>query len=333
MSKLTLYDTNPNLRKEWNEEKNGSMKNYTNGLIKKVWWKCSKNNHHEWESRIDSRVKGYNCPICSNKLICPKDQCNSLYYNYNDIVKKEWNEKKNGSMKKYFPHTKKKVWWICSNKKHHEWEASISNKMIKNRGGCPMCLKHAICQVDHCNSLYHDCSDIIKREWDSDRNGSMKNYFPQTNKKVWWICSKNNEHKWKTYISHRNGPKKSGCPECSTTGYSKTAIRWMNYIAGKNNINIIHAGNGTEYKIRNSKYKADGYCKDTNTIYSFCGCIWHGCTKCRKGNDKNPFSKKLYKDLYKKTIEREKFIRSQGYNLVTIWEHEWNDIVKNNNIK
>ena len=35
MSKLTLYDTNPDLREEWDEEKNGSMKNYTKGMGKK----------------------------------------------------------------------------------------------------------------------------------------------------------------------------------------------------------------------------------------------------------------------------------------------------------
>ena len=35
MSKLTLYDTNPDLREEWDEEKNGSMKNYTQGMNKK----------------------------------------------------------------------------------------------------------------------------------------------------------------------------------------------------------------------------------------------------------------------------------------------------------
>ena len=32
---------------------------------------------------------------------------------------------------------------------------------------------------------------------------------------------------------------------------------------------IQHALNGGEYKIHNSMYKADGYCKETNTIYEF----------------------------------------------------------------
>ena len=31
-----------------------------------------------------------------------------------------------------------------------------------------------------------------------------------------------------------------------------------------------------EYYIPNSKYKADGYCKENNTIYEFLGDFWHG---------------------------------------------------------
>lgn len=34
--KKTLFDTNPELRNEWNEEKNGSMSNYTQGSRKKM---------------------------------------------------------------------------------------------------------------------------------------------------------------------------------------------------------------------------------------------------------------------------------------------------------
>jgi G:T-mismatch repair DNA endonuclease (very short patch repair protein) len=41
----------------------------------------------------------------------------------------------------------------------------------------------------------------------------------------------------------------------------------------------------------------------------------------RKRNiKKNPLSKKLFLNLYKKTIERENIIKSNGYNLVIVWE-------------
>ena len=47
MPKLTLYDTNPELRGEWDTDKNGDMKNYTKSSNVKVWLICSKNNHHK----------------------------------------------------------------------------------------------------------------------------------------------------------------------------------------------------------------------------------------------------------------------------------------------
>jgi hypothetical protein len=61
---------------------------------------------------------------------------------------------------------------------------------------------------------------------------------------------------------------------------SYKSTKWLKYIENKNNIVIQHAENGGEFKIPNTKYKADGYCKENNTIYEFNGCLYHGCTKC-----------------------------------------------------
>ena len=40
-------------------------------------------------------------------------------------------------------------------------------------------------------------------------------------------------------------------------------------------------------------------------------------------------TKRSNKETYDKTINRENIIRSKGYKLVTIWEHEWNKMNKN----
>lgn len=125
--------------------------------------------------------------------------------------------------------------------------------------------------------------------------------------------------------NHLNG---SDCPKCIRHGYSKASIEWLDYVSKKENIYIQHAENIGEHKISNSKYKADGYCPDTNTIYEFYGCLYHGCKICFDENKFNPLTNMNYGDLYEKTIEREKFIKSQNYNLVTIWEHEWWKIKK-----
>lgn len=119
-------------------------------------------------------------------------------------------------------------------------------------------------------------------------------------------------------FSHIRG---SGCPKCRNTCVSKQQIQWLEYIAKSNDIYIQHAMNAGEYKIGN--YKADGYCAATRTIFEYQGCYYHGCIECYKPNKVNNINKKLMAELYNKTYLKEKFIKDKGYNLVTIWEHDW----------
>ncbi len=58
----------------------------------------------------------------------------------------------------------------------------------------------------------------------------------------------------------------------------------------KNNIKIRHALNGGEKVILGKK--VDGYSKETNTVYQFHGCFWHGCSKCFDPNTINNKNKK-----------------------------------------
>ena len=71
----------------------------------------------------------------------------------------------------------------------------------------------------------------------------------------------------------------SGCPKCNNNGYSKAQILWLDFLSKFYNIHIQHALNEEEFVIPNTKYKADGYCKETNTIYEFHGDFWHGNPK------------------------------------------------------
>ena len=62
-----LNTNNPNLAKEWNYNKNGSLtpEKVTNNSGKKVWWICDKG--HEWQATIASRNYGNGCPKCANE--------------------------------------------------------------------------------------------------------------------------------------------------------------------------------------------------------------------------------------------------------------------------
>lgn len=199
---------------------------------------------------------------------------------------------------------------IC--KLHNEFK-QIPNSHLRG-AKCQKCSKHYI---------------YTTSEWIEKANKIHDNLYDYSNaayvnaqEKIIITCKLHGNFQ-QTSSCHLNG---SGCQKCCRRGYSKKALRWLNEIADENCINIIHAENEGEFKIPNSKYKADGYCKDTNTIYEFNGCIFHGCPICYDENEVSPISGKLFKDIYMNTIRKEDFIKDNGYKLVTIWEHEFNDL-------
>jgi hypothetical protein len=114
-----------------------------------------------------------------------------------------------------------------------------------------------------------------------------------------------------------------GCQKCSAWSFSQIAINWLDNMALDNNIIIQHAGNIGEFSIPNSRYKVDGYCAATNTCLEYFGCWYHGCPTCFKPDAINSLLKKTYGELYEKTIKRTEFIESQGFNVVSIWGHDW----------
>lgn len=200
-----LQTVNPTLAKEWNYEKNGNLKpeHFTANSGKKVWWKC--NYEHEWQAAIDSRSRGNACPYCSS---------NKVLKGYNDLqtvnptLAKEWNHEKNNGLTPLdvMPNSNKKVWWKC--KKGHKWQATIINR---NKGsGCPYCSGNKVLKG------YNDLQTVnptLVKEWNFEKNGNLKpeHFTANSEKKVWWKCSKG--HEWQAKIYHRNNG--SGCPYCS----------------------------------------------------------------------------------------------------------------------
>ena len=100
------------------------------------------------------------------------------------------------------------------------------------------------------------------------------------------------------------------------------SIEWIEFISKLNNNIIQHALNGEEFKIPNTRFKADGFCKETNTIYEFHGDYWHGNPNIYEPNDKTYFGK-TFGELYETTLKREQLIKDMGFNLITMWESDW----------
>ena len=235
-----LATTKPSLLNEWHPTLNKKLTPYnvSEGCSKMVWWKCSKGDDHVWKTNISNRSKkGSSCPICSNYKIVKSNSLQTL----NPTLASQWHPSKN---KKITPNdvgvgSNKKVWWKCPKGDDHEWRTSVVSR--HNGSDCPICANQKIVKS---NSL-HTINPILASEWHSAKN---KKHTPHdvgvgSNKKVWWKCSKGDDHEWRTSI--RNRSEGSNCPYCSGR-----------YADSKNNISVTHKSLLLEWDfIRNGKLK------------------------------------------------------------------------------
>lgn len=131
-----LFTTNPELRDEWDYEKNDIVPtDIKAGSHKKVWWQCKLG--HSWLASIVDRKTGCGCPYCSGKrVLAGFNDLNTT----NPDVAAEWDYEKNGELTpdKVLTNSNKKVWWKC--KKGHEWRTTVSHRTDKITGTrCPYC--------------------------------------------------------------------------------------------------------------------------------------------------------------------------------------------------
>ena len=192
--------------------------------------------------------------------------------------------------------------------------------------GCPKCAKERVGQKNAIRGKqlfgksveqFIQESNIVHNNLYTYESISYSNNYT----KVSITCSKHGIF-YQTPDIHLHG---SGCPMCShTSKYSKKALIWIEYIMITDNIFIQHANNIGEFIIPNTRFKVDGYCKDTNTIYEYHGNKWHGNPLLFHSTDRcHPFDKNITAgELYQKTMERETKIKQLGFNLVCKWETE-----------
>ncbi len=223
---------------------------------------------------------------------------------------------------------------LASNKHNNKYNydnIDFVNCNIKIKILCP---DHGIFEqrpVDHLNGdQCYKCSNMVRTTDDfiikaNEIHNNIYDYskvnYTKSHNKIIIICKNHGEFK-QTANVHLKG---IGCKKCSTSGYSKICIKWLEEIMFKENIFIEHAGNIGEktVNINNKICRFDGYCKTNNTVYELYGDFFHGNPKIYKNNDINPLIKKSFGELYENTIEREYIIKNAGYNLITIWESDF----------
>ena len=115
--------------------------------------------------------------------------------------------------------------------------------------------------------------------------------------------------------------------------HSHAASEWLHWMEHQLNQSggedrIAHADNTGESRIQvgQSQIYVDGFDFQTQTVCEFNGCFYHGCQTCFPKRDANhpKHDDMSMRQIYEKTLQRNRAIENAGYNLITIWECEWN---------
>lgn len=255
------------------------------------------NIHGVFSLRIDNHLKGDTCPQCSYTIYNQKifdafvEKSNAIHNHEYDYIFSETFTKN------------KRVNIVC--KIHEKFSQLKSNHISGSK--CPTCINKnkRLSKEDFIKkaiAIHHNKYDYsqVKINLVSD--------------KVKIICYKHG------YFFQRAAPHiyaKQGCPNCSKI-VSKAETEWLDYIK------LPIEFRNKQVIINNRIFFPDGFDPNTNTIYEFYGDYWHGNLNVYKPEAFNKLNKMKFIDLYNRTLERENFIKNNGYKIISIWESEWN---------
>jgi cytochrome c-type biogenesis protein CcmE len=74
----------------------------------------------------------------------------------------------------------------------------------------------------------------------------------------------------------------------------------------------------------------DGFCGETNTIYQFHGCFYHGCMKCYESDDYNTVVNETFYNLNQRTQRITNLFKTAGYEVVEMWECDYKQMTSIN---
>ena len=170
--------------------------------------------------------------------------------------------------------------------------------------GCPTCAgnkKNTTAQfIEKSIAVHNDKYDYSKVEYAGNKN------------KIIIICKTHGD--FLQQPSHHLAGH--GCSKC-TSRMSNMEVKWMDMLL------IPQEWRQQTIKVSNRSCFVDAFDSATNTIYEFYGDFWHGNPVTHIYNDINHCSKKTFGELYSKTINRENFLKKNGFNIISIWENDF----------
>lgn len=269
--------------------------------ICKVKVVCKK--HGTFEITPNSHLNGSGCYKCGRDVveksrITPNDKfiekCILIHGDRYDYSKTIYN-KFSGKL-------------IITCKKHGDFTQQARKHLEGN--GCKKCANESLYVnfVNICKEKYPE----YNYSYDKVEYNGMFNYVTIT-------CLTHGDFYIKPVHFYHTG---RGCKKCLIKTKSQQESKWLDMLG------IPEKNRNVYLKVGNKTYCLDAYIPETNTIYEYNGDFFHGNPKVHKMNEINPLLKETYGDLYSKTIQKEKLIKENGYNLITIWESDFLEIIK-----
>ena len=76
--------------------------------------------------------------------------------------------------------------------------------------------------------------------------------------------------------------------------------------------------------------KVEGYCEETNEVFEYLGCFWHGCTCVPNRHKPIGTTEETLLNRYEETEARLKKIENAGYTVVSIWGCQFRKLLREN---
>ena len=327
---------------------------------------CSRSCFSKYDYQKNKKLKNSKkkkfCKWCNKPLkglqqkFCSKD-CSRKEYKYNgyekkiyifeshkDLIETEWDWKKNKKLgldpNKLTCGTHKKAYWICNKNKNHKWMTSINNRTKINNTNCPYCSGRRATK----KTCLKTNSPNLCKEWNYKKNKNLKpeNVSYQSNKKVWWECSKG--HEWEAVIYSRTTTttnKGRNCPYCSnkkvckdnclSTKFPELAKEWHPTKNGKLTPENVVPGNSTKIWWQCSK-KHEWRTRISERTYGSNCPYCAGQKVCKDNCLKTNFPDLCKEWNYKKNkdLKPESIVPGSGEKVWWICpkKHEWKAVIK-----
>lgn len=265
------------------------------GIHKKVSILCRE--HGEFLQSPACHLNGNGCPTCSTVksqmttsiFIDKSMKIHTDKYDYSSVI---------------YERSNKKVSIIC---KEHGTFCMTPNNHLRGQG-C------SACYILSLKTRGDSLSDFIFKS--NNKHNNEYDYsvvkYQKSNIPVEIICQHHGS------FMQRPGDHISGakCPRCRGN-ISKKETAWLD------SLDIDDKLRQCVLYVSDKKLKVDAYDPTTNTIYEFWGDYWHGNPARFNPTDINKRNKKMFGELYNETQLRSRAILESGYNLVEIWEYDW----------